>query len=243
MSKEDPHLDLSILILTMNEALNLAALLPQIDAAAQTLGLNYEIVIIEGGSLNGTMNTAMASSKARVLSQTRPGYGGALAEGLASAGGDFILTMDADCSHDPSFLATFWKARNEADVVIGSRYVPGGAADMPLLRKLLSRILNLFFRYGLSMPWRDLSSGFRLYRATSVKKIQLQSSNFDVLQEILVMSRANGSNITEVPIRYKPRRSGSSHARLLRFGIAYLKTFGRLWRLRKSIRNAHERIV
>jgi len=74
--------------------------------------------------------------------------------------------MDADLSHPPTFVADLWAHRDEAEVLVASRYVPGGAATMPLLRALLSRILNRVFARGLGVPLEDLSSGFRLYRTS-----------------------------------------------------------------------------
>jgi glycosyltransferase involved in cell wall biosynthesis len=229
-------LDLSIIIPALNEADNIRALLPEIDAAARDLRLQYEIVIVDGGSRDETVLAALqSSSMAKVITQQNPGYGGAIKEGFAAAKGNFILTMDADLSHDPAFLLPFWSARHQAEVVVGSRYVRGGSAEMPLLRKIFSRILNVFFRRGLSLPWKDISSGFRLYQSSAVKGLKLSSIDFDVLEEILIRLYAAGYRIVEVPIRYKPRTSGSSHVKLIRFGWAYLRTFWRMRRLRSSI--------
>jgi ubiquinone/menaquinone biosynthesis C-methylase UbiE len=174
----------------------------------------------------------------RVIRQQNRGYGSALIEGFAEAESNYILTLDADLSHDPKFLSTFWLVRDGYDLVIGSRYIQGGEAQMPFGRNVLSKILNNFFRRGLSLPWKDLSSGFRLYRTDTLKSLKLESTDFDVLQEILIRSYAQGGKIREIPIIYKPRQSGRSHARLLQFGIAYLKTFWRMWKLRNSIESA-----
>jgi ubiquinone/menaquinone biosynthesis C-methylase UbiE len=99
----------------------------------------------------------------------------------------------------------------------------------------LSRVLNAFFARGLDVPIKDLSSGFRLYRAAVIRGQQITSSDFDVLQQIVVQSYAEGWRVREIPFRYQPREHGSSHARVFRVGIACLRTFGQLWRLRNSI--------
>jgi SAM-dependent methyltransferase len=88
------------------------------------------------------------------------------------------------------------------------------------------------------MPWQDLSSGFRLYRSLAVKSLKLKSFEFDCLQEILIRIHSAGWKVAEIPILYSPRKSGKSHVKLLRFGIAYIKTFGRMWKLRNSIESA-----
>ena len=228
--------DLSILIPVLNEAGNIGHLVKALDAAARDLDLSYEILIVDGGSTDDTRQLALAASpRARIIDQVELGYGGALVEAFRQSSGRYILTMDGDFSHDPMFLPNFWKARHMGEVVIGSRYVAGGKASTSIVRKTLSRILNVFFSKGLSLAYKDLSSGFRLYRADALKKLQFRSSDFDVLEEIIIKSYASGSKVCEIPIYYKPRRSGSSHAKLIKFGIAYLRTFYRMWRLRNSI--------
>ncbi|HEM62157.1 MAG TPA: methyltransferase domain-containing protein, partial [Chloroflexi bacterium] len=133
------------------------------------------------------------------------------------------------------FIDRMWAARHEAEVVVASRYVPGGSARMPLLRKVLSVILNRVFTKGLSLPLYDISSGFRLYHSAVIKNLELESSDFDVLEEILIRCYAEGWRIKEVPFHYLPRQEGDSHVHLLRFGLAYLRTFHRMWSLRNSI--------
>src|SRR5438128_2007946 len=86
--------------------------------------------------------------------------------------------LRADGSHDPSFVGDLWTARGKAEVVIASRYVPGGAAFMPGWRSLLSRILNVSFRRGLSLPVMDLSSGYRLYLRSALRQLKLGATDF-----------------------------------------------------------------
>ena len=163
-------------------------------------------------------------------------YGRALRSGLAQATGEYILTLEADGSHDPSFLAAIWAARREAEVVIASRYVEGGSADMPGVRRMLSRMLNGMLRRGLSLPYSDLSSGYRLYRRAAVAALPLQAIGFDILQEILIRMVAEGYRVREVPFRY--HAPGKSRAWLARFAVSNLKTFGAMWKLRNSIASA-----
>jgi SAM-dependent methyltransferase len=85
---------------------------------------------------------------------------------------------------------------------------------------------------------KDLSSGFRLYRRTVVQQRPLNGTDFEILEEILIRALAAGYTIAEVPFRYRPRLNGRSHVRLLRFGLAYLRTFGSMWKLRNSIASA-----
>jgi len=230
-------IDLTVLVPVLDECDNVATLLPRLERVLQALQCHYEILVVDGGSRDRTVEVARALG-AQVLRQRAPGYGGALREGFAAASGRYVLTLDADLSHDPDFVVKLWQTRETADVVIASRYVRGGVAYMPLSRKLLSRTLNRFFALGLGLPVRDLSSGFRLYRATALHELRLTGRNFDVLEEILVKAYAAGYRVAEMPFTYYPRDHGSSHARVFRFGLSLLGAFARLWGLRNSIASA-----
>ena len=232
-----PAIDLSIVLPVLNERENVERLLPRTVEVLRTIGCRYELVVVDGGSTDGTPEAAIAGG-ARVIRQTLPGYGGALREGLAAAAGTYILTLDADLSHDPDFIVKMWRSRERAEVVIASRYVRGGVAYMPRHRLILSRVLNAFFARGLGLPVRDLSSGFRLYRAKAVQGLALEGTNFEVLEEILVKIHAEGWQVLEIPFTYYPRERGSSHARVVAFGMALFAAFLRLWKLRSSIESA-----
>ncbi|MFQ5667998.1 MAG: glycosyltransferase [Candidatus Binatia bacterium] len=231
------HTELTVLLPVLNERENLSALLPRLARVLGELGCASEVLVVDGGSRDGTVEAAQGLG-ARVLVQREPGYGGALREAFAAAAGQFLLTLDADLSHDPDFIVKLWRARTSADVVIASRYVKGGVAYMPLGRKVLSRVLNRFFAIGLGLPVRDLSSGFRLYRAAVLADLDLHGRNFDILEEVLVKAYAQGWRVVEVPFTYYPRDRGASHARIVRFGLDLLRSFLRLWKLRSSIESA-----
>jgi dolichol-phosphate mannosyltransferase len=228
-------MQISIVIPALNEGENLRFLLPRLHQAVSDLEMKeYEIIVVDGGSTDDTTEVA-STLGTRVISQEEPGYGGALKAGFQAVNGEYTLTLDADLSHNPDFIRRMWDVRQEAEVIVASRYVPQGSAQMPLSRKVLSLILNRVFTKGLSLPLHDISSGFRLYRSSTITDLPLESTDFDVLEEILIRCYAQGWRIREVPFRYLPRRQGGSHISLLRFGYAYLRTFRRMWELRNSI--------
>lgn len=236
MADEPPpaRLDLSVVIPALNEGPNLALLLPEIRSVLAALNIGWEILIVTRDPDRQTREAAEAAG-ALVLEQKERGYGGALLAAFATARGGYILTMDADLSHKPGFIGDLWDHRESAEVLIASRYVEGGRAVMPVGRYLLSRVLNTFFSLGLSLPIRDLSSGFRLYQADVVRRQPLDARDFNILEEILVRGYAEGWRTREIPFEYLPRRHGSSNARVLRFGLSYLRTFTTLWKLRNSV--------
>jgi len=225
--------DLSVLIPALNEAENLRLLLPLIREVIDELGVRAEIIVVDGGSTDDSKSVAHRLD-ARVVEQTERGYGGALLAGFAAATAPYVVTMDADLSHPPVFLRDFWLRRADADLLIASRYVAGGRADMAISRRILSAILNRTYALLLGMKLRDLSSGFRLYDRRVLTTLDLDARDFDALEEILVRIHINGGRIKEVPFHYQVRHSGRSHAKLLRFGWAYSRTLLRMCRLRYS---------
>lgn len=231
------NVNLTVLLPVLNERENLTVLLPRLARVLDRLGCTSEVLVVDGGSHDGTADAA-AELGARVLVQREPGYGGALREGFAAATGEFVLTLDADLSHDPDFIIKMWRARHHADLVIASRYTKGGVAFMPWERRILSGVLNRFFASGLGLPVRDMSSGFRLHRRAALGLLQLQGRNFEIIEEVLVKAYAAGARVVELPFTYFPRHRGSSHARIVRFGVDLLKAFARLWALRNSIESA-----
>ena len=226
--------ELAIVIPAWNERENIDILLPAVKEEIAILGLIAEIVVVDGGSRDGTQEIAERKGACVVRQQER-GYGGALLAGFRATTAPYVITMDTDLSHRPVFLAEFWKRRGQAEVLIASRYVPGGQADMGWFRRLLSRILNRTYSRVLSLPLRDLSSGFRMYRRDALSTLTLVARDFDALEEILIRVDAEGWRIQEIPFHYQARSAGSSHVRLFKFGWAFLKTLVRMWQLRNSV--------
>jgi len=205
--------DLTVMIPATNRASDLDQLLAALRRELRSLEISHEILVIDSGP-----------------------YGAALRSGFQQALGEYILTLDADGSHDPTFLGAIWAARQDVAVVIASRYIAGGGAEMPAVRKALSRMLSFLLRRGLSLPYSDLSSGYRLYRREALEAVVLQATGFDILQEVLIRLVAAGFEIREVPLRYRAR--GTSRAWLARFAVSNLKTFLAMWKLRNSIASA-----
>ena len=163
-----------------------------------------------------------------------PSFGRAMRAGFQQARGTYIITIDADYAGGLEILQDLWTRRDEAEVIVASRYVEGSEAAMPPARAALSRLLNVAFRRGLSVAVRDVSSAIRLYRADVVRALSLTADGYDVLPEVLVRAHAAGWRVEEIPMRYAPNPASTSkaHAQL---ATAYLSTFLRMWRLRNSI--------
>lgn len=230
-------LDLAIVLPCLNEADNLRGLLPRIRETLSHIPAASAIYVVDGGSRDATVAVAHELG-AEVLQQRGSGYGGAIKTAFEDIEATYLLTMDADFSHHPVFIRYLYERRHEAEIIIASRYVPQGHAEMHWTRKMLSGILNIVFRNVLGMQALDLSSGFRLYHRKAIAKLNLEYETYAVLQEILVKAYCQGYQVREEPFHYLPRRHGSTHARLIKFGIAYLRALHSLWMLRNSRESA-----
>lgn len=220
--------ELTLLLPALNEAQSLKTLLPAIKAQLGAMGVTHELLLVDGGSSDGTADLARGQG-CRVISQTGRGFGAAVREGLAAARGAYILEMDADGSHPVESLPRLWEARGRADLVVASRYMAGGSADLDLVRRFLSRLLNFVSRCWLGWDVRDASSGLRIYRAAAVQGLTLEASDFTIQQETLAGVLKGGGAAAEIPFHFGLRFGGRSKARVIPLAFSYL---GMLWRLK-----------
>ncbi len=228
--------ELSVVLPTLDESAGLKVLLPRMKALFERLGVRGEILVIDGGSRDGTVALAEAAG-ARALRQRGRGFGSAVREGLAAAGAEWVAILDADGSHAPEALERFWARRGEADLIVGSRYCRGGSAEMPLTRQILSRSLNVVTRRVLDLPVHESSSGFRLYRAAAARAVKSEATDFSVQQDLMVGILAAGGRVVEEPIHYAPRVGGASKANAWKLLPAYARLLWRLKRLRGGWRS------
>src|SRR3989338_3990535 len=232
---KDP-VDLTILLPALNEAKNLAILLRFLKHKLPSLLISYEIIVVDGGSHDQTVETARRSQgPIKIFVPKKSGYGEALRLGFAEAAGNFIVTLDCDLSHNPTLIPLLWQSRNDAEIVIASRYIPGGSVRMPAWRVFMSKALNAVVPRLLSIPVSDMSSGFRLYRASVIKQMNLESKNFEILEEILIKAYGEGWKIREIPLKFVPRKHGQSKVKFLKFAISFMRTFYKMFILRYSI--------
>ena len=143
-----------------------------------------------------------------------------------------ILTMDGDLNHQPEELVKFVECMDQtgADIIVGSRYIPGGSMDgMPLWKFSLSRLVNDFFSYTTALAIQDKTSGYRLMKRAVVEGVgnSTVSRGFEFYLEFLLHAHKAGFSISEVPIAYKVRVAGESKMRKLETLLHY---FGVLWR-------------
>lgn len=222
---------------TYNERERLAELIGALFDAAARAALDLEIVVVDDHSPDGT--GALADEIARVNGRVRVvhragklGLGTAVVAGFAVASGEVVGVMDADFSHPPSLVPQLFRAMrdHQADVVVASRYVPGGSTpNWPFRRRLLSRAACLLAR-PLS-PIRDAASGFFLIRAPIARSVTIKAGGFKICLELLV--RAWPARLVEVPYRFDDRELGESKMSV-REAAGYLVQLRDLYILRWS---------
>ena len=207
-----------VIVPTFNERDNLPVLLEIL-----MLQTNVNVLVVDDHSPDGTGEIADAlalSNPGRidVMHRTeRPGLGRSYVDGIQSAlrrPADVICQMDADLSHDPRHLSALIAATADADVVIGSRYIPGGAVvNWPRRRRILSRAANMYIRAVTRLRPRDCTSGYRCWRREALAKLPLDrfaSDGYSFLIEMLYVAANQGLRITEAPITFVERRLGES---------------------------------
>ena len=207
-----------VLLPTYNELENLPLIMERIRAAVP----DADVLVLDDNSPDGTGELAdeMAADDPRiqVLHRTgKEGLGKAYLAGFAwglERGYDALIEIDADGSHPPEVLPRMLEVAGEADLVIGSRWVPGGAiVNWPKSREFISRGGNLYIRLALGMPVKDATAGYRVYRASALRTMGLgdvSSQGYCFQVDLTWRAVRQGLVVAEVPITFVERQIGAS---------------------------------
>ncbi len=202
-----------------NEAENIGKLLPEL---LKLYPENLEILIVDDNSPDGTWRLVgeMSEKDPRIhllKREKKSGLGTAYCHGFKyciEKGYDFIFEMDADFSHDPKEIGNFLNAIQEADLVIGSRYLTGvNVINWPMQRLLLSYFANKYTRFITGMPISDSTGGFKCFRRKVLESIDLdkiRSNGYAFQIEMNFKSWKKGYKIKEIPIIFYDRTTGIS---------------------------------
>ncbi|CAH0387620.1 unnamed protein product [Bemisia tabaci] len=212
----------SILLPTYNECENLPIIIWLIVQTMEKSGFDYEVIVIDDGSPDGTQDAAKQLQKIygadKIVLKPREkklGLGTAYIHGMKHASGNFIIIMDADLSHHPKFIPKFIEKQKseDFDVVSGTRYMgDGGVYGWDFKRKLVSRGANFLSQLLLRPGASDLTGSFRLYKKPVLEKLvsACVSKGYVFQMEMIVRARQLGFSVGEVPITFVDRVYGES---------------------------------
>jgi dolichol-phosphate mannosyltransferase len=207
-----------VVIPTFNERENVEAIVGRVRAAVP----EANVLVVDDNSPDGTGELAdglaAADAQVKVLHRTvKDGLGAAYIAGFRwglTQGFDVLVEMDADGSHQPEELPLLLNALQDADLVIGARYVPGGqVVNWPKSREVLSRGGNTYVKLMLGVPLRDATGGYRAFRATTLEKIgldQVDSRGYCFQIDLALRAVRQGLRVVEVPITFVERVLGTS---------------------------------
>lgn len=204
---------ISIILPTKNEPL-IEQLIKEIKSTLEKNKNPYEIIAIDDSD-DSTFDK-LKKTRVTALKQKTVGLGGAIIEGLNFAKGDFLVTMDADFSHNPKYIPKLVDKSNKGgfDIVIGSRREPGGKIiGWNLSRKIISTTANYIGKHLAGIKASDITSGFRLYKKEVIDKTNfndIKSKGYAFQLEILGKAKSNGFKIGSIPITFVNRKEGVS---------------------------------
>ena len=218
-----PHIEgsLAVVVPTYNEAKNL----PELAERLFALGIpNTRLIVVDDNSPDGTAQVAEELAKKfqgkleLIQRPNKQGLGTAYVDGFSRAldeGVDYVLQMDADLSHPPESIPALLEALKRADVVVGSRYIRGGSVDehWSLKRRMLSYSANLGIRVVAGLQVKDATSGFKAYRGTVLRSLnltQLKCKGFGFQAEMAHACQRRGYSVVEHPITFIDRAKGRS---------------------------------
>ncbi|MGN6204631.1 polyprenol monophosphomannose synthase [Humibacter sp.] len=211
-------MNVAVIIPTYNEAQNIAWIVGRVRNSVP----QATVLIVDDASPDGTGDIAdelaAGDIAVRVLHRAgKEGLGAAYRAGMRGAlerGHDVVVEMDADGSHRPEELPRLLDALSTADVIVGSRWVPGGGViGWPLWRKFISRGGSAYARFALGVPVRDMTGGYRAFTAEALERIDLDgvlSQGYCFQIDMLWHAQVAGLRIKEVPITFPERERGNS---------------------------------
>lgn len=228
-------MNITVVIAAYNEIGTISELTIRLMSALDGIeGAHWSLVyIIDGtdGTAEAARDFAAKRAEIKVIHNDQPsGLGVAFRSGfqMVSSDTDFVVTMDADLNHQPEEIGRLLLVAKEtgADIVIGSRRVAHSSVEgMPVWKTVLSRSVNRIMHFVMGTKINDLTSGFRLYRASALKELKFENRGFAFLPELLIDAKAKNMKIVEEPIRFVFREAGESKMHFLSTSLSYLRLF------------------
>jgi len=210
------EISLSVVISALNEEKSVEKVLTSVLDILDK-NMDCELIFLDNHSTDKTGEIAdKIAKKNKILkvihrrNRKNKDLGSSLREGLSQVKKDYFLIMDCDSSHDPKEILNLLKHKDEAEIIIGSRYIKGGGASMNLKRTIISKSYNLFTRILTGVNVKDITTGFKLYNSKILNKVELTNNGFGLHVEISLKSAQKGFTFKEIPIYYSKSASEST---------------------------------
>jgi len=215
----------SIIIPAHNEEKNLGNVLAELHNDPDLAKIHHEILVVDDGSTDNTKDIASRHEVKVFSNKTNQGKGSSLKVGFEHAKGEFIITMDADGSHDPKDIKKLlWPVLNGSDIAVGTRFnTVEGRRTTTKINLFGNHLINLALMIMTGAVVTDSQSGFRAYKSKVLKEIIICSKGFEIETELTLKPIMNGCSLKEVPIFVRDRTNGLSHVKPFRDGFRIFK--------------------
>jgi dolichol-phosphate mannosyltransferase len=228
---------LSVIIPAHNEAESIGATVERTAAELERVGIDYEILVIDDASGDGTPQAVQAIAESNpkircVRSHLPPGFGHAIRAGLERYSGDAVAIMMADLSDSPKDLVLYYRVLEQGyDCAFGTRFGHGGRAyDYPRFKLVLNRIANAGIRFLFQHGYNDTTNAFKAYRRHVIDQLQpLLSNHFNLTVELPLKAVVRGFSYAVVPVSWTNRRHGESKLKLNEMGSRYVFIILYVW--------------
>ena len=211
---------ISVIIPVFNEEPTVGNIIERARKSVERMGFSYEILVVDDCSTDNSLEVSLRS-KVKVLSlKEHMGKGYALRLGFKKAKGDIIVTIDSDGSHSPEELPKLLEPilKNEADFIIGSRFLNKENIFQKRVNKVGAKLLNFLVKILTKQNTSDSQSGYRAFKSSLLKKVNLKSNGYEIESEMLIKAIKRGFRTKEIPIKFEQRTYGKSKLDPLRDG-------------------------
>ena len=223
--------DYSVILPTYNESKNILRTIRKVIQILNTLSSRFEIIIVDDNSPDGTGKKVIKQFQKdnrihTIIRTLNPGLSASILEGVHCAKGRIIIGMDADGNHDPNIIPQMIDALKKADVVVASRFIPGGGMEN-WLRYIASLCVNVILRVFYNFPIWDNTSGFYALRRDALFRLEptdIYVGYGEYHLRLVYKAFQAGMHIVEVPVFYQNRIHGQSKSRLTTMVATYLRT-------------------
>jgi dolichol-phosphate mannosyltransferase len=240
---------LSVLIPAQNEEGSVGRTVEGIVAVLEREGIEYEVLVIDDGSADGTAAAVAAIAERNPRVRCRPshherGFGMAVRAGLDLFEGDAVVIAMADASDDPEDVVRYHRLLEDGwDCAFGSRFVPGAEVrDYPWLKLLINRLANTFIRLLFRHRYNDTTNAFKGYRRETIETIQpLLSKHFNLTVEMPLKAIVRGHSYAVIPTSWTNRTTGTAKLAMREMGSRYLFIVLYVWLESALSRGDYER--